>query len=429
MTGFAAVDVIIAKRDRRELTGEQIRWVIDAYTAGEVAEEQMSALLMAILLNGMTAAEIANWTTAMLNSGIRLDLSGVGRPTVDKHSTGGVGDKISLPLAPLVAACGAAVPQLSGRGLGHTGGTLDKMESISGWRARLSPQEMIAQLAAVGAVICAASDDLAPADRKLYALRDVTGTVESIPMIAASIMSKKIAEGTDALVLDVKVGSGAFMKRADHGAELARTMVELGAREGVRTTALLTDMSTPLGVAVGNAIEVAESIEVLAGGGPADVVELTLALAREMVALAGLDVDPADVLASGRAMDSWRAMVAAQGGDPDAPLPRPRFRELVVADTAGVVSGLDALAVGTAAWRLGAGRARREHEVQQAAGILCRAKPGDVVRVGEPLFELHTDTAERFPAALADLSDAVTIAPAGIARPRSPLVMEIIRAV
>jgi len=403
--------------------------MIDAYTAGEVAEEQMSALLMAILLNGMTAAEIAGWTTAMLHSGIRLDLSGVGRPTVDKHSTGGVGDKISLPLAPLVAACGAAVPQLSGRGLGHTGGTLDKMESILGWRARLSPQEMIAQLTAVGAVICAASDDLAPADRKLYALRDVTGTVESIPMIAASIMSKKIAEGTAALVLDVKVGTGAFMKRADHAAELARTMVELGAREGVLTTALLTDMSTPLGFAVGNAVEVAESVEVLAGGGPADVVELTLALAREMVALAGLDVDPADVLASGRAMDSWRAMVAAQGGDPDAPLPTPRYREIVVADAAGVVGRLDALAVGTAAWRLGAGRARREHDVQQAAGILCRAKLGDAVRVGQPLFELHTDTPERFPAALADLADAVTIAEPGTVIPRIPLVMEVIRAV
>ena len=429
MTAFAAVDVIIAKRDRGELSSEQIEWVIDAYTHGEVAEEQMSALLMAIVLNGMNGAEIASWTTAMLNSGIRMDLSRVGRPTVDKHSTGGVGDKISLPLAPLVAACGAAVPQLSGRGLGHTGGTLDKMESIAGWRATLTPAEMADQLASVGAVICAASADLAPADRKLYALRDVTGTVESIPMIAASIMSKKIAEGTAALVLDVKVGSGAFMKRADHAAELARTMVELGAREGVRTSALLTDMSTPLGVAVGNAVEVAESVEVLAGGGPADVVALTLALAREMVALAGLDVDPAEVLASGRAMDSWRAMVAAQGGDPDAALPKPRFREIVVADAAGVVSGLDALAVGVAAWRLGAGRARREHAVQQAAGILCLAKPGDVVEVGQPLFELHTDTPERFPLALADLADALHIAPPGTVVQRPPLVLDIIREV
>jgi len=428
MSTFAAVDVITAKRDRGELSAEQIDWVIDAYTKGDVAEEQMSALLMAILLNGMSGPEIASWTTAMLNSGIRLDLSGVGRPTVDKHSTGGVGDKISLPLAPLVAACGAAVPQLSGRGLGHTGGTLDKMESIDGWRAMLSPAEMIAQLTSVGAVICAASADLAPADRKLYALRDVTGTVESIPMIAASIMSKKIAEGTDALVLDVKVGSGAFMKRADHAAELARTMVELGAREGVRTTALLTDMATPLGVAVGNAVEVAESVEVLAGGGPADVVELTIALAREMVALAGLDSDPAEVLRSGRAMDSWRRMVAAQGGDPDAALPTPKHREVVVAEASGVVSRLDALSVGVAAWRLGAGRARREHAVQQAAGILCLAKPGDTVTVGQPLFELHTDTPERFSLALADLADAVTIAAPGTVVDPFPLVMDVIRA-
>jgi thymidine phosphorylase len=427
VTGFAAVDVIIAKRDGRELTPAQIEWVIDSYTRHEVAEEQMSALLMAILLNGMTGAEIAAWTTAMINSGIRLDLSRVGRPTVDKHSTGGVGDKISLPLAPLVAACGAAVPQLSGRGLGHTGGTLDKMESISGWRADVRVADMLAQLASVGAVICAASADLAPADRKLYALRDVTGTVESIPMIAASIMSKKIAEGTAALVLDVKVGSGAFMKRADHAAELARTMVELGAREGVRTTALLTDMATPLGVAVGNAVEVAESLEVLAGGGPADVVELTLALAREMVALAGLAVDPADVLASGRAMDCWRSMIAAQGGDPDAPLPQPKYREVVVAESDGVVSRLDALAVGMSAWRLGAGRARREHAVQQAAGLLCLARPGDIVVAGQPLFELHTDTPEKIPAALADLADAVDIAAPGTVVERSPLVLEVIR--
>jgi thymidine phosphorylase len=428
MSGLTAVDVIVAKRDGHELTGEQIAWVIDAYTRGEVAEEQMSALLMAILLNGMTGTEIAAWTTAMISSGIRLDLSGVGRPTVDKHSTGGVGDKISLPLAPLVAACGAAVPQLSGRGLGHTGGTLDKMESIRGWRAALTPEEMVRQLADVGAVICAASADLAPADRKLYALRDVTGTVESIPMIAASIMSKKIAEGTASLVLDVKVGTGAFMKRADHAAELARTMVELGAREGVRTSALLTDMSTPLGIAVGNAVEVAESVEVLAGGGPADVVELTVALAREMVALAGLDVDPAQVLASGRAMDSWRRLVAAQGGDPDAPLATPQHSEVVRAATAGVVTRLDALPVGMAAWRLGAGRARREHGVQEAAGVLCLAKPGDTVSAGSPLFEMHTDTPERLDVARAELQAAVTISPAGTGFEPEPLVLDVIRA-
>lgn len=427
MSAFAAVDVIAAKRDRQVLTDAQIDWTIASYTSGEIAEEQMSALLMAILLNGMTAGEIARWTAAMIGSGIRLDLSGVGRPTVDKHSTGGVGDKISLPLAPLVAACGAAVPQLSGRGLGHTGGTLDKMESISGWNAVLSPAQMIRQLSEVGAVICAASADLAPADRKLYALRDVTATVESIPMIAASIMSKKIAEGTDALVLDVKVGSGAFMKSTDQARELARTMVELGAAHGVRASALLTDMSTPLGVAAGNAMEVVESLEVLAGGGPADVVELTLALAREMVDLAGLDVDPARVLASGAAMDSWRSMVVAQGGDPDRALPVPRERHVVSAEAAGIVSRLDAYAVGVASWRLGAGRARKEDPVQAAAGILCLAKPGDEVAAGQPLFELHSDTVERFAPALADLVGACEIASLGTAVERRRLIIDVVR--
>ena len=388
----------------------------------------MSALLMAILLNGMTRDEIARWTSAMIESGIRLDLSGVGRPTVDKHSTGGVGDKISLPLAPLVAACGAAVPQLSGRGLGHTGGTLDKMESIPGLDARRCGRiGCDAQLAEVGAVICAASTDLAPADRKLYALRDVTGTVESIPMIAASIMSKKIAEGTSSLVLDVKVGRGAFMKDATSAAELARTMVRLGTDAGVRTSALLTDMDSPLGVAVGNAVEVAEAVEVLAGGGPADVVALTLALAREMVALAGLWADPARVLASGRAMDAWRAMIAAQGADPDFTLPTPRETELVTASSGGVVTSLDALSVGMAAWRLGAGRTRREDAVQPAAGLLCLAKPGDEIAAGAPLFELHTDTPERLPAAVAELNGAVGIAPIGTRVSRRPIVLDTIR--
>ncbi len=424
---IAAVDVIRAKRDRRVLTEAQIQQIIDGYTAGAVAEEQMSALLMAILLNGMSADEIAHWTSAMIDSGVRMDLSGVGRPTVDKHSTGGVGDKISLPLAPLVAACGAAVPQLSGRGLGHTGGTLDKMESISGWNAALSPQAMREHLATVGAVICAASADLAPADRKLYALRDVTGTVESIPMIAASIMSKKIAEGTASLVLDVKVGSGAFMKDATSAAQLARTMVRLGSDAGVRTSALLTDMSEPLGLAVGNAIEVAEAVEVLAGGGPADVVELTLALAREMVELAGLSVDPARVLASGRAMDVWRQMVTAQGGDPTAPLPTPKTVEVVTAPSGGVIARMDALAVGMASWRLGAGRARKEDAVQAAAGVLCRAKPGDEIAEGAPLFELHTDTPERLAAARAELATAVDIVPAGRPVPRRAIVLNTIR--
>jgi len=407
---FAAVDVIRAKRDGGVLSDAAIDWVVDAYTKGVVADEQMSALAMAILLRGMTPAEIARWTAAMIASGERLDLSAVSRPTVDKHSTGGVGDKITLPLTPLVAACGAAVPQLSGRGLGHTGGTLDKLESIPGWRAALSNDEFVRQLQQVGAVICAAGDGLAPADRKLYALRDVTGTVEAIPLIASSIMSKKIAEGTGALVLDVKVGTGAFMKDVDMARELARTMVELGNAHDVRTVALLTDMNTPLGLAVGNAVEVQESLDVLAGGGPADVVELTLALAGEMLAVAGIDADPAKVLASGAAMDSWRAMIRAQGGDPDAPLPTARETEVLRATADGVVAGIDALDVGLAAWRLGAGRARKEDPVSFGAGIMLKVRPGDPVRAGDVLLELRTDEAGRIPAALATASGAVRIA-------------------
>ncbi|GLY71454.1 thymidine phosphorylase [Amycolatopsis taiwanensis] len=410
---FTAVEVIRAKRDGARLTGEQIDWVIDAYTRGAVAEEQMSALAMAIFLNGMDAGEIAAWTGAMIDSGDRLTLD-VPRPTVDKHSTGGVGDKITLPLAPLVATCGAAVPQLSGRGLGHTGGTLDKLESIPGWRAELSAGEIRRQLTDVGAVVCAATEGLAPADRKLYALRDVTGTVESIPLIASSIMSKKIAEGASGLVLDVKSGSGAFMKTEEQARELARTLVEIGTAHGVATTALLTDMSTPLGRAVGNAVEVAEAVEVLRGGGPPDVVELTCALAREMLALAGLStVDPAAVLASGQAYETWCRMIRAQGGDPDAPLPSPKHVHVVTADRDGVLTALDAYAVGVAAWRLGAGRTRREDSVQHAAGILCHAKPGEAVVSGQPLLELHTDTPDAVPAALAVLESAFTIAENG----------------
>jgi len=422
MSAFTAVDVIRTKRDGEVLSDAQIDWVVDAYTRGQVADEQMSALAMAILLRGMTPAEIARWTAAMIASGERLDLSGVPRPTVDKHSTGGVGDKITLPLTPLVAACGAAVPQLSGRGLGHTGGTLDKLESIPGWRADLTNDEFSAQLRDVGAVICAAGAGLAPADRKLYALRDVTGTVEAIPLIASSIMSKKIAEGTGALVLDVKVGSGAFMKSVADARSLARTMVDLGCAHGVRTVALVTDMSTPLGHAVGNAVEVAEAIEVLAGGGPRDVVELTLALAREMLAAAGLaDADPAAALADGRAMDTWRAMVRAQGGDPEAPLPVAGESETVRAERDGYVA-VDAYGVGLAAWRLGAGRARKEDPVSAAAGIVLHRRHGEPVRAGDPLYELRTDEAARIPAALAEAQAAVVVSD-----PRtvtSPLVIE-----
>jgi thymidine phosphorylase len=406
---FDAVSVIIAKRDGGRIPDAQIDWVIDAYTRGAVADEQMAALAMAILLNGMEPAELARWTAAMIASGSRLDLSGVRRPTTDKHSTGGVGDKITLPLAPLVAACGAAVPQLSGRGLGHTGGTLDKLESVPGWRANVTNAEFLAQLDAVGAVVCAAGDELAPADRKLYALRDVTGTVESIPLIASSIMSKKIAEGSAALVLDVKVGSGAFMKNVDQARALAETMVELGTAHGTKTVALLTDMSTPLGRTAGNALEVQESVEVLAGGGPSDVVELTLALAREMLAAAGIDVDPAAALADGRAMDVWRRMIVAQGGDPEARLAAAAHVHEVRAERSGVLTRLDALAVGTAAWRLGAGRARKEDAVSPAAGVVMLAKPGDSVHVGEPLLQLHADDESRIPRALAALDGGIDI--------------------
>ncbi|MCM3554285.1 thymidine phosphorylase [Janibacter melonis] len=403
------VDVIRAKRDRAELSDAQIDWVVDAYTRGVVADEQMSALAMAILLNGMDRREISRWTGAMIASGERMDFAGLSRPTADKHSTGGVGDKITLPLAPLVAVFGVAVPQLSGRGLGHTGGTLDKLESIPGWRADLTNEGMMRQLEEVGAVICAAGSGLAPADKKLYALRDVTGTVEAIPLIASSIMSKKIAEGTGALVLDVKVGSGAFMKTEGDARELAETMVALGTDAGVRTVALLTDMSTPLGLTAGNALEVRESVEVLAGGGPADVVDLTVALAVEMLAGAGRPQDEAEVraaLSDGRAMDVWRAMISAQGGDPQAELPRARETEQVVADRDGVLESLDALAVGVAAWRLGAGRARKEDPVQAGAGVELHARPGDQVRAGQPLLTLHTDTPERFARAQEALAGA-----------------------
>jgi len=414
---FDAVDVIRTKRDGGAVPEDALRWMVDAYTRGYVSDAQMASFAMAVLLRGMERDEIRVMTDAMIASGERMSFDGLGKTTVDKHSTGGVGDKITLPLAPLVASFGVAVPQLSGRGLGHTGGTLDKLESIPGWRAALSNEELTAQLAGVGAVICAAGSGLAPADKKLYALRDVTGTVEAIPLIASSIMSKKIAEGTAALVLDVKFGSGAFMQDIDRARELARTMVALGTDSGVATTALLTDMNTPLGLAIGNANEVRESVEVLAGGGPADVVELTIALAREMLALAGLpDADVEGALAGGAAMDAWRRMIVAQGGDPDASLPVARETHTVTAARDGVVSRLDALPFGIAAWRLGAGRARAEDPVIHAAGIDLHAKPGDAVRAGDPLFTLSADDDARFERALAALDGAYEISDAAPAR-------------
>ncbi len=416
---YDVVDIIRIKRDSGKLTKPEIDWTIDAYTRGVVGDEQMAALAMAIYLNGMDREEISLWTKAMIASGERMDFSGLGRPTSDKHSTGGVGDKITLPLAPLVAVFGVAVPQLSGRGLGHTGGTLDKLEAIPGWRANLSNDEIMAQLGldGCGAVICAAGSGLAPADKKLYALRDVTSTVDCIPLIASSIMSKKIAEGTDSLVLDVKVGSGAFMKDIEKARELARTMVDLGKDADVNTVALLTDMSVPLGLKVGNALEVEESVEVLAGGGPADVVELTVALAREMLTAAGQpDADPEAALKDGRAMDVWRDMIKAQDGDPDAPMAKAKHTHDVIAEQDGVLETLDALAVGVASWRLGAGRAFQSEPVQAGAGIEIFAKPGDEIKKGQKLLTLHTDEEGRIPRALESLDDGVIVGESGSAQ-------------
>lgn len=428
---FDTVDIIRLKRDGKTFSDAQIDWVVDAYTRGVVAEEQMSALAMAIFLNGMNREEIARWAAAMIGTGKRMSYAGLTAPdgtpraTADKHSTGGVGDKITLPLGPLVASYGVAVPQLSGRGLGHTGGTLDKLEAMAGWSPHMSDERMFELLGSVGAVVAAAGAELVPADKKLYALRDVTGTVEAIPLIATSIMSKKIAEGTGALVLDVKVGSGAFMKTEEMARELARTMVDLGTDAGVNTVALLTDMSTPLGLTVGNALEVEESVEVLDGGGPADVVELTVALAQEMLAGAGVtDVDAAENLKNGKAMDVWRAMIVAQGADPDAPLPVAQHEDVMYAPADGVLVGLDAYDVGVASWRLGAGRSRKEDPVQAGAGIRLLAKPGDAVRRGQPLMTLHTDTPERFARAHEALATAVTVAPEGARPERQGIVID-----
>ena len=427
---FDAVDVIRIKRDGGVVPEAALRWLIDAYTRGYVSDAQMASFAMAVFQRGMQRDEIRVMTDAMIASGERMSFANLGKRTVDKHSTGGVGDKITLPLAPLVAAFGVAVPQLSGRGLGHTGGTLDKLESIAGWRASLSNEEMFAQMAGdVGAVICAAGSGLAPADKKLYALRDVTGTVDTIPLIASSIMSKKIAEGTDALVLDVKFGSGAFMQDVENARELARTMVALGNDSGVATTALLTNMNVPLGLAIGNANEVRESVEILAGGGPSDVRELTVALAREMLALAGRpDADVEAALDDGRAMDAWRRMISAQHGDPDAALPVARETHTVVAPSSGVLTRLEALPFGIGAWRLGAGRARAEDPVIFAAGIDLHAKPGDTVRAGDPLFTLSADDAARFERALEAVEGAWEIEEGGVAQTGGPLVLEKITA-
>ena len=423
---FAAVEIISAKRDKIELSDDQIDWAVDAYTRGVIADEQMSALLMAILLNGMNNREISRWTDAMVASGEKMNWSMLDRPTVDKHSTGGVGDKITLPLAPLVAACGAAVPQLSGRGLGHTGGTLDKLESINGWKANLSSDQMLKVLQECGAVICAAGAGLAPADKKLYALRDVTGTVEAIPLIASSIMSKKIAEGTSALVLDVKTGSGAFISDPKNATLLAKTMVDLGKRAGVKTTALVTAMDVPLGLTVGNSLEIRETLEVLAGGGPSDVVELTLILANEMLAAVGIKpkVSPEQALKNGMAMDVWRKMISAQGGDNNAPLPVAKEKLEITASTSGKLLTLDAMKVGLAAWRLGAGRQKQGEVLQLGAGVEIHVKPGDTVKSGQSILTLHTDDSTRFARAQEVLTGAYSIGGTDDIVKRLPLVIE-----
>ena len=423
---FAAVEIISAKRDKIELSDDQIDWAVDAYTRGVIADEQMSALLMAILLNGMNNREISRWTDAMVASGEKMNWSMLDRPTVDKHSTGGVGDKITLPLAPLVAACGAAVPQLSGRGLGHTGGTLDKLESINGWKANLSSDQMLKVLQECGAVICAAGAGLAPADKKLYALRDVTGTVEAIPLIASSIMSKKIAEGTSALVLDVKTGSGAFMSDPKNATLLAKTMVDLGKRAGVKTTALVTAMDVPLGLTVGNSLEIRETLEVLAGGGPSDVVELTLILANEMLAAVGIKpkVSPEQALKNGMAMDVWRKMISAQGGDNNAPLPVAKEKLEITASTSGKLLTLDAMKVGVAAWRLGAGRQKQGEVLQLGAGVEIHVKPGDMLKSGQSILTLHTDDSTRFARAQEVLTGAYSIGGSDDIVKRLPLVIE-----
>src|SRR5690554_4454382 len=422
---FDVVDLIQVKRDRGALSTAQVNWLVDAYTHDYVGDEQMAAMAMAIFINGMERREIRDLTLAMIASGETMNFDSLSKPTTDKHSTGGVGDKITLPLAPLVASFGVAVPQLSGRGLGHTGGTLDKLESIRGWRADLSNEEFFAQLEDIGSVICAAGAGLAPADKKLYALRDITGTVNSIPLIASSIMSKKIAEGTASLVLDVKFGSGAFLQDPALSRELAETMVALGKDAGVSTVALLTNMHVPLGNAIGNANEVRESVEVLAGGGPADVVELTVALARGMLALAGQpDADVEAALKDGRAMDTWRAMISAQGGDPDAALPVAREQHVVTADRDGILVKQEALPFGVAAWRLGAGRARKQDPVQHAAGIDLHAKPGDTVTKGQPLFTLSADEPERFERALESLEGAYEVAEPGTPFEVQPLIAD-----
>jgi len=416
-----AVDIIVKKRDGGTLSEEEIRAFVDGATSGAWPEYQASALLMAIVLRGMTAAETSSLTRAMVHSGDRVDLGGIPGVKVDKHSTGGVGDKTSLIIAPVVAACGVKVPMMSGRGLGHTGGTLDKLESIPGFRVNLSIEDMKAALASVGCAMIGQTARIAPADKKLYALRDVTGTVESIPLISASIMSKKIAEGIDALVLDVKTGSGAFMKTEAHSRRLAQSLVSIGNASGVKTEAVITAMDAPLGRAVGNALEVVESLEVLKGRGPADLLEVSVELAARMLVLGGVATDRDDAsrrvraaIRSGGALDRFRRIIEAQGGDPrvvddERLLPSVTLRHAVLAPRSGYVARLDAELIGRASVALGAGRDRVEDKVDPAVGIVLRVKPGDRVDAGNPLLELHVRDQATIGAALPLATAAIAL--------------------
>jgi pyrimidine-nucleoside phosphorylase len=414
-----AVDIIMKKRDGSALTREEIRFFVEGVTSGAWPDYQASSLLMAVVLRGMTVEETAWLTDAMVHSGVKVDLADIPGLKVDKHSTGGVGDKTSLILAPLAAVCGVPVPMMSGRGLGHTGGTLDKLEAIPGFRVNLSLDEMKSALRRTGCAMLGQTAQIAPADKKLYALRDVTGTVESIPLISASIMSKKIAEGIDALVLDVKTGSGAFMKTEADSRKLAESLVSIGNASGVKTEAIITDMQTPLGRAVGNALEVIECVDVLKGGGPKDLVDVSVELTARMLVLGKAANDLADArhkvraaIGSGAGLERLQQIIESQGGDPRvlddySRLPHVESREMVTAARDGFLTRVDAELVGKASVVLGAGRDRVEDAVDFAVGLLVLAKPGAAVRAGDPVFEVHYRDRDRLERARPLLNQAM----------------------
>ncbi len=436
--------LIRTKRDGGELSADDIRAFIAAVTDGSLPDYQISAMLMAIFFRGLSAAELAAWADAMTRSGDVLDLSAIPKPKIDKHSTGGVGDKISIPLAPAVAACGVAVPMVSGRGLGHTGGTLDKLESIPGFRVDLPVERFVQLLGELGTCLIGQTDRIAPADRRLYALRDVTGTVESIPLIASSIMSKKLAEGIDGLVLDCKVGAGAFMKTVEDARGLCAAIQQIGRAAGKRVTAILTDMNEPIGRTIGNSLEIRESIEILRGGGPADTKELTCVLGGEMLALAGVVADPAagaariaEVLGNGEALEVFRKVVEAQGGDPavcDSPgrvLPKAKGRaELVL--PAGTITAIDSEKLGIAALLLGAGRRRKEDKIDPAAGLVVDAFVGEAIAKDAPpsvMFQHNLDDSDPRLAQAQELARAAfTVSPDALpSKPKASRILEVLR--